>query len=387
MATWKKIIVSGSNISQLINDAGYVTQGSFIESNAFATASFNGTNILADSKSGALNFASGSGQGLTISANSSTDTLTFGLSAIPNSSLANSSITIAGNSTALGGTVTQAQILAGSGVWSGSAQLPAGVVSGSSQVSYTGLSNIPAGIVSSSAQVTSLLPVGTVSGSSQITYSGISGIPSGIISGSGQVVLSSPAQGEARLTINGTAQTIVDLGLQSTDSPTFAGVTAGNITVGITNDNTINTSTGNLTINSAGGLTTLDNNVIVSGDLTVNGTTTTLNTAELYVEDKFVVLASGSATAGDGGIIIDRGSDARGNVAFGYDEGTTRFGFQNGLIDTSNAIDLIKTDGTAAFVGLVFTEASHGATRPTTGEFAKEGAIYTATSGDIWIYS
>ena len=372
MATWKKIIVSGSNISQLSDDVGYVTQASLVETNAFATASYNGTSILADSKSGALNFASGSGQGLTIAADAGSDTLTFGLSAIPNSSLANSSITIAGNSTALGGAVTQTQILAGSGVWSGSAQLPAGVVSGSSQVSYTGLSNIPVGIVS---------------GSSQITYSSISGIPAGIVSGSGQVVLSSPAQGEARLTINGTAQTIIDLGLQTSDNPTFAGVTAGNITVGITTDNTINTSTGNLTINSAGGLTTIDDDVIISGDLTVNGNTTVINTTELYVEDKFVLLASGSVSASDGGIIIDRGSDTRGNVAFGYDEGTTRFGFQNGILDTSNAIDLNKTDGTAAFVGLVFTEASHGATRPTTGEFAKEGAIYTATSGDIWIYS
>ena len=261
------------------------------------------------------------------------------------------------------------------------------VYTGSSQVSYTSLSNIPAGIVSSSAQVTSLLPAGTVSGSSQINFSGISGVPAGIISGSGQVVLSSPAQGEAILTINGTAQTIADLGLQTTDNPTFAGVTAGNITVGITDDNTINTSTGNLTINSAGGLTTIDDNVIISGDLTVNGNTTVINTTELYVEDKFILLASGSATAGDGGIVIDRGSDVRGNVAFGYDEGTTRFGFQNGLIDTSNAIDFLKTDGTAAFVGLVFTEGAHGATKPTSGEFAKEGAIYTATSGDIWIYS
>lgn len=387
MATWKKIIVSGSNISQLSNDAGYVTQGSFIESNAFATASFNGTNILADSKSGALNFASGSGQGLTISANSSTDTLTFGLSAIPNSSLANSSITIAGNSTALGGTVTQAQILAGSGVWSGSAQLPAGVVSGSSQVSYTGLSNIPAGIVSSSAQVTSLLPTGTVSGSSQINFSGISGVPAGIISGSGQVILSSPAQGEARLTINGVAQTSVDLGLQTSDNPTFAGATAGNITVGITDDNTINTTTGNLVINSAGGTTTIDDNVIVSGDLTVNGNTTYLNVQDLYVEDRFILLASGSATAGDGGIIIDRGSDANSNIAFGFDSATARFGFQNGLIDTGNALDLAQINGTAAFAGLVFTEGAHGATKPTTGEFAKEGAIYTANSGDIWIYS
>ena len=353
MATWKKIIVSGSNISQLNNDAGYVTQTSFVESNAFATASFNGTNILADSKSGALNFASGSGQGLTISANATTDTLTFGLSAIPNSSLANSSITIAGNTTSLGGTVTQAQILAGSGVWSGSAQLPAGVVSGSSQ----------------------------------INFSGISGVPAGIISGSGQVVLSSPAQGEARLTINGVAQTSVDLGLQTSDNPAFAGVTAGNITVGITDDNTINTTTGNLVINSAGGTTTIDDNVIVSGDLTVNGNTTYLNVQDLYVEDRFILLASGSATAGDGGIIIDRGSDADNNIAFGFDSATDRFGFQNGLIDTANALDLAQTNGTAAFAGLVFTEGAHGATRPTTGEFAKEGAIYTANSGDIWIYS
>jgi hypothetical protein len=49
--------------------------------------------------------------------------------------------------------------------------LPSGVVSGSSQVSYTGLSNIPSGIVSGAAQVTPLLPSGVVSGSSQLTAS------------------------------------------------------------------------------------------------------------------------------------------------------------------------------------------------------------------------
>jgi hypothetical protein len=47
--------------------------------------------------------------------------------------------------------------------------LPAGVVSGSSQVSYTELSNIPSGIVSGAAQVTPLLPNGTVSGSTQVS--------------------------------------------------------------------------------------------------------------------------------------------------------------------------------------------------------------------------
>jgi hypothetical protein len=42
------------------------------------------------------------------------------------------------------------------------------VVSGSSQINYSGISNIPAGIVSGAAQVTPLLPAGTVSGSSQV---------------------------------------------------------------------------------------------------------------------------------------------------------------------------------------------------------------------------
>jgi len=66
------------------------------------------------------------------------------------------------------------------------------IVSGSSQVSYIGLSNIPIGIISSSAQIDTLFNIdGIVSGSSQITYASISSIPSGIVSGSSQVTLSS----------------------------------------------------------------------------------------------------------------------------------------------------------------------------------------------------
>jgi hypothetical protein len=130
---------------------------------------------------------------------------------------------------------------------------------------------------------------------------------------------------------------------------------------------------------------TIGNNLTVTGDLFVNGTTTQVNTTDLYVEDKFIILASGSASAGDAGIIIDRGSDAAGNIAFGYDVDTDRWGFQNGLTDTQNAIT-IGTNGNSAFVGYVFTEAAH-VSAPTTGEFVAAGAIYTATSGDIFIYS
>ena len=87
------------------------------------------------------------------------------------------------------GTVSgSSQILGGSGVWSGSAQLPNGTVSGSSQITYSEISSIPIGIISGAAQ----LPNGTVSGSSQVlggsgVWSGSSQLPNGVISGSSQL--------------------------------------------------------------------------------------------------------------------------------------------------------------------------------------------------------
>ena len=104
-----------------------------------------------------------------------------------------------------------------------------GVVSGSSQVSYVGLSNIPAGIVSSStqidtlfnldgvvsssAQVLPLLPAGTVSGSSQVTSSVYTGV-------SGDITITSA--GVATIAANS-----VILGTDTTGNY-VAGVTAGN---------------------------------------------------------------------------------------------------------------------------------------------------------------
>jgi hypothetical protein len=119
------------------------------------------------------------------------------ISNIGNSSLTNSSISIAGNSISLGGSISAATILSSTGVISGSAQLPSGTVSGSSQIDLTATTNYSSGIktrlntenvLSSSAQVVSALPAGTVSGSSQITFGSISSIPSGLVSGSSQVL-------------------------------------------------------------------------------------------------------------------------------------------------------------------------------------------------------
>ena len=357
MANWKKVVVSGSNVSQLNNDAGYLTSATAPAKTAFATASFNGTALIADSPSGSLNFASSSTQGLTITADAGSDTLTFGLAAIPNASLANSSITIAGTSVSLGGSITQATILAGSGVWSGSAQLPSGVVSGS-------------------AQVISLLPSGTVSGSSQITYSGITGIPSNIVSSS---VLSSPGQGQALLTTNGVAGSTIDLGLETGDSPTFAGVTAGNITVGVSNDNTITTSTGDLTITSAGGNVTISNNLTVTNNLTVQGTASFQNTTNLEVADRFILMASGSNTTGDGGIVVQQDTQNIGEL-FGWDSGASRWGV-TGSFTASGASYTPDAFMAAAVIGAGADPTASPA------RYQVAGNIFVGTDEGIWIYS
>ena len=415
MANWKKVVVSGSNVSQLNNDAGYITAGTLQVPNLFSTASFNGVNLLANSISGTLNFASSSTQGLTITADAGSDTLTFGLAAIPNASLANSAITIAGTSTSLGSSITQATILAGSGVFSGSAQITgltnanlsgtAGITNanlanssvtvgstnialGATSTTLAGLTSVTSTGFTGSLQGTasfastvpysgiSGVPAGLVSGSSQISYSGITGVPANIVSAS---VLSSPAQGQALLTTNGVAGSTIDLGLETGDSPTFAGVTAGNVTVGVSNDNTITTSTGDLTVTSAGGNVTISNNLVVTNNLTVQGTASFQNTTNLEVADRFILMASGSNTTGDGGIVVQQATQNVGE-AFAWDSGVSRWGV-TGSFTANNA-----SYTPDAFMAAVTTAA--GTTPAPASRYNAVGNIYVS-SGDesIWIYS
>ncbi len=482
MATWKKVVVSGSNVSQLVNDAGYLT--SVTAQAAFATASYDGTLLLANGANGNLTFASSSGQGLNISANSGTDTLTFGLSAIPNTSLANSAVTVtAGNGLTDGGSVslggsTTLNVGAGTHITVNANDIAVNTttlipaisgsilttVSGDIAITAQGVATIQANSVALGTDTTGnyaaavsagsgIFVGGTagegttftvsadsaslatyfrqdayanVSGDITINSSGVAAIGTGVIvnadvnasaaiaaskinfTGTSFVsasVLSSPGQGQALLTTNGVAGSTIDLGLETGDSPQFvaltltgdAAVNGGDITTSATTFNLVNSNA--TTVNFAGAATTLNignasgtatiaGNAIVQGDFTVNGTTTYLNVQDLFVEDKFIILASGSATAGDGGIIIDRGSDAAGNIAYGYDSVTDRWGFQSGVTDTTNTIDPTSASGVSgSFVAYVFTENDHGATKPITGEFAVQGALYTSNAGDIWIYA
>ena len=406
MPEWKKVVVSGSNISQLNNDAGYLT--SVTSTNAFATMSINGVAVIADNAVDTLTFASSSGAGLNIVGDAGTDTITFTLGGIPNASLTNSSVTVtAGNGLANGGSVslggsTTLNVGAGSHITVNADDVAVNtttltpVIWGASG-SYTGSIIVTSAMILDGTIVNNDIASNAAIAASKINFAGTS-----FVSAS---VLSSPAQGQALLTTNGVAGSTIDLGLETGDSPQFVGLTltgdaavnGGDITttnasatVFNTTATTVNAFGAATTLNlgNASGNTTIAGNAVVQGDFTVNGTVTYINVQDLYIEDRFILLASGSTTAGDGGIIIDRGSDAAGNIAFGYDSITDRWGFQDGLADSTNTFDPTSASGVSgSFVPYLFTEAAHGATKPITGEFAVQGAMYTSTAGDIWVYA
>jgi hypothetical protein len=196
---------------------------------------------------------------------------------------------------------------------------PAGTVSSSTQVVWASV-NYSSGIVSSSAQVQPLLPGGTVSSSAQYP---------GWVTASNQVQLAS---------ITGT---------------TFA---ASNFT--------------------------FPQNLTVSGDLFVDGTTTTINTNNLNVEDRFILVNSGSVPGGSaqGGIIAQDGANPSGSAIFYTTAGSiNRWGLADNV--PWNATTATQTAYVAAVVDL-----SVAAQSSSLSTYAKVGNIRVDTNGDIYIY-
>lgn len=195
----------------------------------------------------------------------------------------------------------------------------------------------------------------TVAGGEKLTFAGGNGvsttvsnnniqvdIAAGIVSAS---VVSSPSQGTLRQALNG-VNTDVDLGLQSTDSPTFAGVT-------------------------------VSGDATVTGDLTVQGTMTTLQTTNTAITDKFILLNSGSANPDEGGIVIDEGSGT--GHAFIYDAGDGRFGINQSVSSTAT------TANSEAYVALV-VDQDNVAHDITDTEYHKRGNMKVDANDDIFIY-
>jgi len=190
---------------------------------------------------------------------------------------------------------------------------------------------------------TKLNTEGVISSSAQIEGEFLNASGDSVISAS---VLSSPNQGTARLAVNG-VDTDADLGLQSGDSPTFAGLT--------------------LTGTAAG------TNLTLSGDLNVAGTVTNLNSTDLNIEDKFILLNSGSSSGNSGIIAQNSSSNGEGTALF-FDDSANRWS-----LDYSGAnanTDVVAADARIAAVALNEDDAN----------YKKNGNIFVSGSGDVFIY-
>ena len=424
MATWKKLIVSGSSAELAAVTA---SSGILVGSNQQIQPSVANTR-LSGSFSGSF---TGDGTGLT----NVTATATFPTNEITNLSNTDKFFTSNGTNsfTTYGNLLTD---LAGSGlsvegtdslsVNSGSLQTffnsssYAGISGDILVDASTGVATIQANSVALGTDTTGNY-VATVSASGALISSATSGegstpnitldtasqtfttgvvsaLPTGTVSGSS---FSSPSQGTVRATING-VNTDVDTGLQTGDSPQFVDVTltgdinvnggditttAGTFNIATTNATTINVgTTGATAVNIGGGAstTTVNNNLVVTGDLVVNGTNTVLDTTTVTVEDKWALFASGSDTNTDGGIVVQQAAST--GYALGVDASADRWALQNNLDPTQNTPTSIVPD---AYMGVIqqWTTGNQPA-QPQYGGATGYGTVGVQTdTGDIWIWS
>lgn len=257
---------------------------------------------------------------------------------IANDKLSNSAITINGTSVSLGGTISIPADIEGVTAGTG---LTGGGTSGTVTL------NIDTTVVATTNNTLTLsnktiaLGSNTVSGTLAEFNSALTDADFATIAGAETLTnktLTSPSIGTSLTT----ASTSFDL-LNTTATTINLGGAATTLSIGATS-----------------GTTTFNNSVTISGDLTVNGTTTTIDTQHLQVEDKNIVLAYGSTSdvAADGGGITLLGTTEKTFTWIDSTDAWTSSEHMNLVAGKSYKID--NTAITAALPGLTWGEVKDG---------------------------
>ena len=148
---------------------------------------------------------------------------------------------------------------------------------------------------------------------------------------------------QARITANSTAFQAEDTALQARLTTNVTAFTNEDtaLQARITANNTLITElearrAANLVSATFTGQVNMSDDLIVTGNLTVNGDTTTISTTNLDVEDRIIMLANGASgsPSNDVGILFNRGN--QGNAAIFYDESAKTFKFSDTKDPTSN---------------------------------------------------
>jgi len=145
---------------------------------------------------------------------------------------------------------------------------------------------------------------------------------------------------------------------------------------------------GNFTIgNQSSDTATFSGGVIVDGNLTIKGTQTSQNVTNLLVEDKFILLNSGSAS-GDGGIVVQTHSGYSGSALF-YDDSASRWGLTKADDTAQSATSATPRQYIVSVSGSTAAPA-HGSNPQDFGGAAgnRIGMMHIETdTGDIYIWS
>ena len=275
---------------------------------------------------------------------------------IANAKLANSSITIDGQSVALGGSVS----------------------TNNTQLTQENVEDIVGGMLD-----------GTETGIS-VSYDDTDGNLDFVVADS-DFALTGDVTGTATQTAKGNvsiATTIaansVALGTDTTGNY-IAAVSAG---TGVSVSGSGEGATATVSIGQAVGTSdspTFDD-LTVSGNLTVNGSTVTNSATNTTIEDQLIELGTGNSgsASGDAGIVIERGSDA--NVFMGWDESADAITFGTGTFTGASSGNLTITPSAVNTGALTITNATNsGGTarniyQSTSAPGSSDGAV-----GDLWI--
>ena len=391
MAEWKKVVVSGSDISQLNNDANYIADG---DSNVSISGSFSGSF-----------FGDGSGlSGVAASFPLTTATANDTLKYFVNDG-ASKYITGTTLSNYVYGKVSGDLTIANGGV----ATLKSGIVSGSSQIvlqsanktGFTGATSITTlgtigtgtwqGIAIADAYIasaatwnakqdaltfgianTNAVQIDDADAASddyaKFTASGLQG--------------RSTSEVKSDLSLNNVENTALSTWPGTTNITTLGTIGTGTWQGAAIADAYLSTNTAHLSeAQTFTGAKTFSANTVFEGDIVVQGTASFQNTTNLEVADKFVLLNSGSTTDNSpGGIVVQQDTQDVG-VAFAYDAAAGSNSGRWGTKDGQNAST--STFAADAYVSYV---VDVDAGQSDIALYQQNGNI-KVDSGDIWIYS